>query len=160
MKTLLLNKTYEPLFVTTARRAFCMVLLGKAEVLSNYEESFVSVNGDYPKPAVIRLTDRRIAFSPKKARCTRKAVFARDGYMCGYCGDLLRSKQLTWDHIKPKSRGGRKSWNNMVTCCQPCNTLKADRTPEEAGMPLLWKPERPSLFDEKVHPKWEPWLFI
>lgn len=159
MKTLVLNKTYEPLFVTSPRRAFCMVYLGKAEVLDYHEEGFKTKNAVYGKPAVIRLTNRRIAFSPKRARCTRKAVFVRDGFMCIYCGDLLRNKGLTWDHVMPKSRGGKKVWTNMATACKPCNTRKADRTPEEASMPLLWKPVRPSLFNEKVHGKWEKWLF-
>jgi len=71
---------------------------------------------------------------------TRMGVLRRDGHVCGYCGDTA----TTWDHIMPQGRGGENTWNNTIAACQPCNSRKGMRTPEEAGMTLLWNPKNPS----------------
>jgi len=146
MRTLVLNKTHEPLFMISARRAFCLVLLGKAEVLVFSDEVFTTVSSSYTKASVIRILHKRIDYTPKRRKCTRRAVFIRDGYCCCYCNAFLKDRELTWDHVMPKSRGGKKTWRNMVTCCRDCNVTKADRTPEEAGMPLLVEPTIPNLY--------------
>ena len=94
-------------------------------------------------------------------KITRKAVFARDGYSCQYCGATSR---LTVDHVVPRSRGGGTSWENMVTSCAPCNLRKADRLPHEAGMQPRTRPRPPAplvfitLAAPEVHPAWELYL--
>jgi 5-methylcytosine-specific restriction endonuclease McrA len=86
---------------------------------------------------------------------SRKRLFKRDNHQCGYCSS---QKNLTIDHVIPKSRGGSNGWNNLVTCCSRCNSFKGDKTPEEAGMKLRFKPTVPNLFsrvvDENVEKVW------
>lgn len=77
-------------------------------------------------------------------KVSNKALFARDHHRCAYCGNYFDLEQLTKDHIKPKVKGGKNTWMNLITSCKPCNNRKADRTPEGAGMPLKYKPFVPS----------------
>lgn len=77
----------------------------------------------------------------KELPFNRKNIFHRDNYTCQYCGK--KGLPLTLDHILPKSRGGKNTWENIVTACPKCNTLKANRTPLEAGMKMLKQPKRP-----------------
>ena len=102
--------------------------------------------GPYERPRALELM-RRVGFSVVSSRgrvpYSKVALWIRDDGLCGYClepGD-------TMDHILPKSRGGRAEWSNAVTACAPCNERKADRTPEEAGMPLLLQPYEPTWID-------------
>ncbi len=75
---------------------------------------------------------------------TSKLLFRRDNMRCAYCGEYFHSDELTRDHILPTSKGGRTSWENMVTACGPCNRRKGDRTPEQAQMPMLYNPYKPT----------------
>jgi len=94
--------------------------------------------------------------------------FLRDKCSCAYCGGKFPVSDLTRDHVIPASRGGRTSWENIVTSCASCNHLKRDRTPEEAGMPLLWRPFRPSIDwmakqdffynKRRIHETWKAYL--
>jgi hypothetical protein len=77
----------------------------------------------------------------------RELLFRRDRYVCAYCGDLFSSLNLTVEHVKPRSKGGPDAWTNVVTACKACNQKKDDRTPEEAGMPLLYLPYTPNRFE-------------
>lgn len=77
-------------------------------------------------------------------RLTNKNLFARDNHRCGYCGTKYGPAQLTRDHIHPTSRGGKDVWMNVITACKTCNNIKADKTPEEADMPLRFVPYVPS----------------
>ena len=92
------------------------------------------------------------------------SIFKRDKYKCQYCGHTFSRAELNLDHIIPESRGGPKSWPNIVTSCKRCNTLKDNRTPQEAGMRLLRKPTTPKAipisfaFREAKHPSWTPFL--
>ena len=74
-------------------------------------------------------------------------LFRRDRMTCAYCGQRFHERDLQCEHILPESRGGRWTWMNLVTACGPCNGRKADRTPEEAGMPLVYLPYVPSRFE-------------
>lgn len=75
---------------------------------------------------------------------TNRSLFRRDHNVCGYCGNVFNAHDLTRDHVLPTSRGGADTWENVVTACGPCNRVKDDRTPVEAGMPLLFHPYIPT----------------
>jgi 5-methylcytosine-specific restriction endonuclease McrA len=81
---------------------------------------------------------------------SRETLFRRDHHMCAYCGETFAPKNLGCDHVIPKSRKGAYSWANLVTACKSCNSRKADRTPEEARMPLLYLPYKPSRFEALI----------
>jgi len=80
----------------------------------------------------------------------RAILYARDAHLCSYCFEEFKDHQLTIDHIIPRSRGGRNIWTNTTTSCKPCNVRKGARTPEEAGMPLLFVPFAPTPFDKMI----------
>ena len=96
--------------------------------------------------------------------CNRKNVVWRDKNVCQYCGNRFCFSDLTMDHVIPKSRGGDKSWTNIVTSCKRCNNSKGDRTPEEAKMPLIKKPFIPKwnidvlLRDKKIPQEWKNYI--
>lgn len=80
----------------------------------------------------------------------RSLLYSRDHQICAYCGDEFEWKALTIDHIMPKSRGGKNIWTNCVTACRPCNHRKGSRTPEEAGLKLLYVPYVPNVFEKMI----------
>jgi len=136
---LVLNATYEPLAVVPARRALCLVLAGKAEVVHEEGELIRSATLSFLVPTVIRL--RYVVRVPfvRRTALSRRAVFIRDQYRCQYCGGFADSI----DHVMPRSRGGRHTWDNVAAACRPCNLRKRDRTPDEAGMRLASMPRLP-----------------
>lgn len=136
---LVLNATYEPLSVVPARRALCLVLAGKAEVIHENDVLVRSATLTLRSPAVIRLRYFVRAPFRRRTALSRRAVFIRDGHRCQYCGDAADSI----DHVIPRSRGGRNAWDNVTAACRPCNLRKRDRTPEEAGMRLASVPQVP-----------------
>jgi 5-methylcytosine-specific restriction endonuclease McrA len=162
-KILVLNNDYTPINVTTLSRGFKLVFKGKAEVV-HFDEArpIISSVKVYRRPTTIRLL-RYIYLPYKKVPLSRYNIYRRDGHRCVYCGT---HKDLTLDHVKPKSKGGKNSWTNLVTCCSPCNLQKGDLTVEEAGMEMSQKPYRPNYleFIERVSgslkEEWKPYLFI
>lgn len=140
---LVLNATYEPLSVVSIRRAVVLLLKEKAEIIEAAEAELRSEHLTMPMPLVIRLVYYvRIPYRVSLP-VTRRTVLARDHYTCQYCGKQPPRRDLTVDHIVPRSRGGRTVWENVVTACQRCNGCKGGRTPEEASMKLLSTPTRP-----------------
>lgn len=141
--TLLLNASYEPMETIAWSKAVCLWLDGKAEILETYSSRVYTSLRDWNgcMPAVIRLV--RYVRYRNQVVFSRANVFARDNKTCQYCGGSFDSRDLTFDHVVPKSKGGTMSWDNITTSCWPCNNRKGDRTPEEAGMPLLSVPTRP-----------------
>jgi len=139
---LVLNSDYSPLNVTTLRRGFVLVDKGKAEILKKGETDIITTVGNFVRPLVIRLLNY-VRYQSKGVTVNRKRIFRRDGHTCGYCGS---KRNLTLDHIVPKSRGGKNTWENMITCCSRCNSKKDNKTPEEAGMKLQLRPYRPNVF--------------
>jgi 5-methylcytosine-specific restriction endonuclease McrA len=137
---LVLNQNYEPLNVCNAKRAFVLVDRGKAEILEHSEGVLRSAFSSFPLPSVIRLI-YMIRRPRPQMRLTRREIFVRDRYICQYCGKQLRD--LTIDHVMPRHRGGRHTWENLVSACRHCNHRKAGRTPKEANMALLNEPRRP-----------------
>ncbi|WP_404783867.1 HNH endonuclease [Altericista sp. CCNU0014] len=143
-KVLVLNASYEPLNITSWRRAIVLLLKEKAEQV---EHNGKCVYADLPLPTVIRL--RHFVHLPhKEISLTRRNILNRDGHACQYCS--YSGEDLTLDHVMPKSRGGGDSWENIVTACVKCNVKKGNRTPQEARMPLRQNPRRPfsSLYFE------------
>jgi len=140
--TLLLNSTFEPLKVVTWKKAILLVMLGKVEVIEEYERTIRGIYLSIRLPAVIRL-QRFIRRGRPIVKFSRQNLYVRDRGVCQYCGDLFEYKELTYDHVVPRSRGGQTEWTNVVTCCTACNLKKGGRTPEEAGMPLIKKPKAP-----------------
>lgn len=140
--TLVLNQNYEPLNVCHLRRAVVLVYQGKAEILENGRGELHSATACYVIPSVIRLHYhvRRLL---RGRKLTRREVLLRDRYTCQYCGKV--TKDLTLDHVTPRHRGGRHSWDNIVAACIACNHRKAGRTPQEARMQLARQPSAPPL---------------
>jgi 5-methylcytosine-specific restriction endonuclease McrA len=163
---LVLNTTYEPINVCAARRAVVLVLKGIAHAEELNGHVLHASHLHFPVPSVIRLLDyRRI---PQRTRAlSRKNILMRDRNSCQYCGRVGPSSELTLDHVVPRSRGGKSSWENLVTCCQVCNHRKGDRLPVEAGMALTREP-RPFNLHTSRHlmrlmgrsdEKWRKYLF-
>jgi 5-methylcytosine-specific restriction endonuclease McrA len=138
---LVLNQNYEPLNVTNARRAIVLLDRGKAEVLEHGDGHLRSTSHARPLPSVIRLI-YLIRRPRPQVRLSRREVFLRDGYTCQYCG--AKGRDLTLDHVVPRQRGGKHSWENLVSACKACNHRKGNRTPDEAHMLLRRPPRRPS----------------
>lgn len=138
---LVLNENYEPLNICSARRAVVLVDRGKAEVLEHSDgRAICTTTRLIPLPSVIRLV--YLVRRPRPQRkLTRRELFARDKHTCQYCG--RETRDLTIDHVMPRHRGGKHLWENLVSACKGCNHRKAGRTPEEARMRLLKKPEAP-----------------
>ncbi len=138
---LVLNQNYEPLNVSTVRRAFTLVDRGKAEIIENGRGYLHSPTYLFEIPSVIRLV-YLIRRPRPQGRLTRRDVFLRDRFSCQYCGKQTRD--LTLDHIVPRHRGGSHDWENVVAACKHCNHRKAGRTPLEAHMALVRQPFRPA----------------
>jgi 5-methylcytosine-specific restriction endonuclease McrA len=136
-KVLVLNASYEPLNITSWRRAVVLLLKGKAEQL---EHNGQYIYTDFPLPSVIRLR-HYVRIPYKEIPLTRRNVLERDRHTCQYCN--YRGEQLTLDHVIPRSRGGGDSWENLVAACVRCNVKKGNRTPKEANMLLRSQPRKP-----------------
>lgn len=144
-QTLLLNATYEPLKVVHWQKAITLLCQGKVEIISTYDREVRSVSVTFRLPSVIRLLryiriKRRVDYIP----FSRANIYARDQHCCQYCGQQFPTSELTFDHVIPVAQGGRKDWENIVTCCITCNRKKGGRTPAEAGMRLQSIPRRPT----------------
>ena len=140
---LLLNITYEPLRIINWKKAITLLCLGKVEVIEEYSREIHSVSFTVKLPSVIRLLNL-VKRQRSSIKFSRQNIYARDRYKCQYCGSQYSSEDLTYDHIIPKSRGGKTEWGNIVTCCVDCNRKKGGRTPAEASMRLIRKPTRPT----------------
>ena len=160
----MLNQNYEAMSICNVQRAVVLLFLGKAELISSKDSKKVySIRTALPFPTIVRLRVY-IKVPYKKIVLSRKNILRRDNHKCTYCqrADL----QLTIDHIVPKSKGGDDTWENLVTACVKCNNKKGDRSPEEARMPLLKKPSRPSHitfmkhFVGSVDDDWKPYLYM
>jgi 5-methylcytosine-specific restriction endonuclease McrA len=155
---LVLNRYYQPVHVTSVKRAFTLLYLGVAKAIDAqyrlYEfadwaalsaaehEAITTVNRRIRVPRVVVLF--AYEYLPKgRVRFSRLNIYARDHDTCQYCGKTLPRADLNLDHVLPRSQGGKTSWENVVCSCVPCNLRKGGRTPEQARMRLLKKPVRP-----------------
>ncbi|MCJ7666887.1 MAG: HNH endonuclease [Anaerolineae bacterium] len=161
-RVLLLNATYEPICVVPLKRAVILVLSEKAEIIAAHDTVVRSASFELSRPAVVRLV--RYVNIPRfrKAYLSRRTIVARDNQICCYCG----SNANTMDHIQPRSRGGKHSWTNVVACCFDCNQTKDDRTPEEMGWKMRYRPTEPEgsrrilLIVGSMDPEWEEWMVM
>jgi 5-methylcytosine-specific restriction endonuclease McrA len=157
---LVLNATYEPLCVVPGRRAVVLLLTAKAVAVADGDDVLHAASREVRVPAVLRLT--RFVRVPYRASVplTRKAVFARDGGRCVYCG----APATSLDHVVPRSRGGPHAWDNVVSACGRCNHVKADRAISELGWRLRRAPVAPTgaawrvVGARRIDPRWWPWL--
>ena len=166
---LVLNKVWAPVHVTNARRAFTMLVRDLVEVihvddgsytchdfeswadLSAQRANFQNLEHDWVRtvelqlavPKVIRLLEYDRL--PRKAvKLNRRNIFARDRNTCQYCGQRFPTSELSLDHVVPRTQGGESTWENLVCACVRCNAAKGGRTPREARLRLVRKPERPA----------------
>ena len=161
-QVLVLNASYEPLNVCSDRRAHVLVWKGKAEVVEHHEQPLRSAERSFLRPHVIRLLQYVRVPRAVKRRISRRALFARDGWKCVYCG--TSGGRLTLDHVIPRSKGGDSVWENVVTACAPCNLRKGDRLLEEVSMSLPRPPRAPQpvlfirLAAQRVPDAWHQYL--
>lgn len=159
--------SYYPLSVWSWQDSVKAVIANRVAVLSEYDVAVRSPSFEMALPSVIALRDyikpsRRPAF-------TRFNVFLRDKLICQYCGDGFPANELTFDHVVPRSQGGRTSWENVVTACSPCNLHKGGRTPKQASMPMRRTPRQPTTFELQengrsfppnfLHESWNDYLY-
>ncbi len=184
---LVLNKLFMAVHVISVRRAFCLLFKELAEVVSLEDGQFATydfatwrevseyraqnfrqedddwvrtVSTEIQAPRVIRLTgyDR---MPRQTVKFNRRNIFARDNNQCQYCGKRFPTSELSLDHVSPRSQGGIASWENIVCACVSCNVKKGGRTPKEAHMHLIRKPEKPKrspmLNLKLTHSKYQTW---
>jgi hypothetical protein len=160
---LVLNQNYEPISICNVKKAVILIYLGKAEIVERLNFEIRAISFSMPFPSVVRL--QVYIYKPYiQVVLNRKNVIRRDRQICQYCGK--KSLPLTVDHVIPRQFGGRHSWDNLVCACIRCNNKKGNRTPEQADMKLLKKPQKPShlfflqFFIDQPHEQWRPYLFL
>ncbi|MFL5273663.1 MAG: HNH endonuclease [Anaeromyxobacteraceae bacterium] len=180
---LVLNRVYQPIHITSVRRAFTLLYGGAARAIDEqfqlfdfeswsalaiavHQDAIRTVGGRIRVPRVIVL----MAYErmPKtRVRFSRFNIYARDDNTCQYCGGRFARADLNLDHVIPRSRGGATSWENVVCSCVPCNLRKGGRTPDEAGMRLKRAPFRPkwtpmfrSATRRAFYREWRPFLSL
>ena len=162
-KVLLLNQSYQPLMTVGVKRAIILSFTDKVEVLERYAEQVRSINLSIFIPSVIRLKDY-VRFNQKRIPLSRKNILKRDDHVCQYCN--TKSNFMTIDHIVPKDKGGKDSWENLVAACVLCNTKKGNKLLQDISIKLLKKPKIPSiLFNlqrdlSNAQNSWKPYLFM
>lgn len=164
---LLLNASFEYLNIISWRRAFALVLAGRATVVTDWSDhtAIASSTQSHVLPAVIRLVT--YVFVPQLAQAptvNRENVFRRDNNTCLYCSKSYSRTSLSIDHVLATSRGGKHIWTNVATACRRCNHRKGDKTPSEANMPLMYKPFTPRskavllLQPDSTPREWHPFI--
>jgi len=187
-RVLVLNRLWQAVNIVGVQRAFSLLLQDHAQVIYTGDGSFqmmdsakwlelseeaepedneayiqtVRMRIRVPKVLLLREYDK---LPGHEVRFTRETLFERDHYRCQYCGDHFEADDLNMDHVIPRDRGGRTSWENIVTSCIQCNSRKANRLPHQANMHLIKKPERPrwrpfisSLIDQDYDREWEHFI--
>lgn len=167
-RTLVLNRSWAVVNVTSVRRALTLVYQKVARVIAtdNYQthdfDSWTALSASRDQPCVhtvsfsIRVPEVIVliaydAFPEKHVPFSRRNLFRRDHHTCQYCGKKMRGEELTIDHVIPRSKGGRSSWENCVLACVACNVRKGDRLPLQSGLQLVRAPKRPN---------WTPYLSL
>ena len=164
-RALKLDSSFRPIQIISSFDAFCMIYMGRASLVEHYDDSYIrSAYKKFHMPCVISL-NRYINVNKLSLKCNRRNVFWRDKRVCQYCGNTFPEHKLTLDHVTPRSKGGPKTWENIVTCCKSCNQKKGDKLPHQANMRPLTQPSVPSMNSfrvleskENIPEKWYPYL--
>lgn len=150
METLLLNSGFEPIAKIDWQKAITLIFTGKAEIVESYEDKDIrSVSVTIKMPAVVRLL-KFMRGGYKKIKFSRENVYCRDNGKCQYCSKDVTRAEATYDHVVPKSHGGKSDWTNILISCFNCNQKKANRTPEQAGMKPAKAPVKPKKLTNKL----------
>lgn len=148
MRTLLLDNTFLPVKIVAWEKAMLLFLTGRAEVIEEYSDLQIrSPRQTFNLPKILRLFSRNR--SRQEVKFNRYNVFLRDNFTCQYCEKRFLQRELTIDHVWPRSKGGKSDWENVVTSCSTCNHKKGNKLPNEFHLKLKRKP---------VRPKWTPRL--
>lgn len=142
--TLVLNRANEPVDIISWQAAIRLWYQGKVEIVVEYTTRFIGCTlGQLNMPAVVRHV-KGFFRRRRKIKFSRQNIYARDKGKCQYCGSKVTSSEFTYEHVIPRARGGKTSWENIVVACTPCNQRKGDKTPAEAGMRLSTMPSKPT----------------
>ena len=159
--------SYFPLSTWNWQETIKAIFLDRVDVVSHYDRVVRSPSAEHRLPSVVALKQ----YVPQNRRppFTRFNVFLRDRFTCQYCAEPFVTQELTFDHLVPRSRGGRTSWCNVVTACTSCNLTKGNRMPKECGMRPLTDPEIPSAYELQergrafppnfLHESWRDFLY-
>ena len=165
-QTLLLDSSFYPLQMIDWKRALCLFFTERAEVVEHHSDVEIrSTHDSFKLPKVMRLFTK--VGNINSVKFNRLNVFYRDSFTCQYCNTKFKPHELTLDHVIPKSKGGKSSWENIVCACAPCNNKKADYLMDECGMKPIKKPKEPKwimIFLLKLEQKeqlvWKDWFHI
>jgi len=153
MDTLVLSSVYQPMVQVGWEKAMSMYITGRVEIIEEYHDRFVrTVNTIFKMPSVVRFVGTVVEKyrNIRGVRFSRKNLFLRDKGRCQYCNKNLMYESFTIDHVIPASRGGKKTWENVVAACSSCNQKKRNRTPDEAGMFIHKKPKIPRFLPTRL----------
>ncbi len=159
-RALVLNATYEALGFVSTRRALVLLIYGKAELVHRTGLTVSSVSKSFPEPSIVRLHNYVKVPYGRKIAITKRAIFIRDNNRCQYCGAAAENI----DHVIPKSRGGKNSWDNVVAACKRCNAVKGSSLISETGFKLYKLPREPQpslhMFIARgdIRPEWKPYV--
>jgi len=167
METLKLDQGYQPIDIVPWQRAMVLLCHDHVEVVEEYEDRIIrSPSKLWKMPAVICFT-QHVKKTRFRVRFSRRGIYDRDGGKCCYCNKHVSLREMTYDHVTPRSLGGLTNWANIVTCCVRCNQKKRNRTPAQANMVLLYPPKKPSTrisilnrveWDDSMPSEWAPYL--
>jgi 5-methylcytosine-specific restriction endonuclease McrA len=156
--------SYYPLSLWPWQEVIKAVFLERVDVISTYDHVVRSPSFEMKLPSVVAL--KHYVAQDRSPAFTRFNLFLRDGFACQYCGS---PEELTFDHVLPRSKGGRTSWENIVTACAPCNLSKGGRTPHEAHMTIRRNARRPTMYElqeqgrrfppNHLHASWLDYLY-
>ena len=144
VRTLLLDSGCRPLCAIPWTRALVLDLSDKVDVMEYYDRVVRTTSDEWPLPAVIRLR-QYLRIKRRDVALTRRNLMLRDQATCQYCCGSATNREMTIDHVIPRSKGGPHAWTNVVLACGPCNRRKGSRTPKQARMPLLTQPMAPKF---------------
>lgn len=142
--TLVLNVTFEPLKVVDWQRAMVLWCQGKVEILETHDREIRAVSFTFKMPSIVRFLRMVRVKRSGIVPFTRANIYRRDDFTCQYCEQVFATEDLSFDHVHPEALGGKRTWENIVTCCVPCNRRKGHRTLAEAGLTLRKKPVKPA----------------
>lgn len=168
MDTLVLDQSFQPIARVSWQRAITLLFNNKIEIVEEYEDKEIrSVSVSFKMPSIVRFL-HAVKRKRKQVKFSRENVYLRDKGRCQYCSNRVARAESTYDHVLPKSKGGKTTWDNIVISCKGCNQKKANRTPEQAKMALKTKPIRPKslpnsniftlTWDRSMPPSWKDFL--